>query len=393
MKRMLNIHSIILLGINMYAQDSSTLTIERLKELSGPVIMAVVDEGKYKSIADFILNDPGLYNKLWGKVYNHIREKGQHALMKNLQLQFKTFESTDSNVLSLGFSYNWDIDLQGQKETSYQRTGFTVKLNTTGNVAFKKELNPADFQQAKLAFGHYGFFGGTVNVLEQEMVNRLNTIKQKLAAIEDEDELKNSPLWNELTQAMGIKNHYYYDFTINGGWEGTQDFSTNDITYGVQFRFSAKSYSDNNMLARSNILDYPFALIRYLTKTDGSVTPYGAALPIITTGIDLVRPVEDRERKELTGNEKQFSRFRFEAGFRTLVAIAFNNTIHFNAAYRFFKELNPSAAVKSANLDKFSYFTFSVTGADTYFFSYSHGKLPFDRTNNAVYELGFKLNL
>jgi hypothetical protein len=393
MKRMLVIHSMLLWAFNINAQDSSAITIERLKELSEPLVSAFVEGSKYKSVADVILNDPGLYNKLWGHVYNHIREKDQRNLTKNLQIQFKTFESNDSNVLSLGFSYNWDIDLQGQKETSYQRNGFTVKLNTSGNVAFKKELNPLDFQQARLVFGHYGFLGGIVNVLEPDMVKRLNEIKLKLASIEDEDELKNSPLWNELTQAMGIKNHYYYDFTINGGWEGTQDFTTNDINYGAQLRFSAKSYSDNNVLARSNILDYPFALIRYLSKTDGSVTPYGAALPVITVGIDLVKPIDDKERKVLTGNEKQFTRFRFEAGFRTLVAIAFNNTIHFNAAYRLFKELNAPSIVKTAGLNQFSYFTFSVTGADTYFFSYSYGKLPFDRTNNAVYELGFKLNL
>lgn len=379
--------------IKTYSQDSSMLTIERLKELAEPVVAVMINDTKYKSIADVILNDPGLYNKLWGHVYNHIREKDQKDLMKNLQIKFKTFESTDTNRVSLGFSYNWDIDLQGQKETSYQRKGFTVNINTSGNVAFKKDLNPLDFQQAKLAFGHYGFLGGTVNVLEPEVVKRLNDIKQKLAAIEDENELSNSPLWNELTQAMGIRNHYYYDFTINGGWEGTQDFSTNDITYGAQIRFSAKSYSDNNTLARSNILDYPFALIRYLSKTDGTVTPYGAALPIITVGIDLVKPLDDSERKVLTGNEKQFTRFRFEAGFRTLVAIAFNNTIHFNAAYRFFKELGAATAIRDAGLHEFSYFTFSVTGADTYFFSYSYGKLPFDRTADAVYELGFKLNL
>ena len=126
----------ILWVITSYGQDSSTITIERLKELSGPLVSAFVEGSKYKSVADLILNDPGLYNKLWGRVYNHIREKDQRNLMKNLQVQFKTFESTDSNVLSLGFAYNWDIDLQGQKETSYQRRGFTVKINTSGNVAF-----------------------------------------------------------------------------------------------------------------------------------------------------------------------------------------------------------------------------------------------------------------
>ena len=90
------------------------------------------------------------------------------------------------------------------------------------------------------------------------------------------------------------------------------------------------------------------------------------------------------------GNENQFARFRFEAGFRTLLAQVSNVRIHFNAAYRFFKELNANAAIKTAKLDSFSYFTFSITGDETYFFSYSYGNLPFDRSANAVYEIGFK---
>ena len=32
----------------------------------------------------------------------------------------------------------------------------------------------------------------------------------------------------------------------------------------------------------------------------------------------------------------------------------------------------------------------SVTGADTYFISYSYGRLPFDRSDNAIYEMGFR---
>ncbi|HMX37956.1 MAG TPA: hypothetical protein PKA94_11750, partial [Ferruginibacter sp.] len=67
-----------------------------------------------------------------------------------------------------------------------------------------------------------------------------------------------------------------------------------------------------------------------------------------------------------------------------------NTTFHFNAAYRFFTELNAPAPVKSAGLHRSSFFTCSVTGADTYFISYSYGRLPFDRTDNAIYEMGFR---
>ena len=107
----------------------------------------------------------------------------------------------------------------------------------------------------------------------------------------------------------------------------------------------------------------------------------------------MVKPTKDTVRKLLTTTNKQFARFRFEAGFRTLLLNTNNVTLHFNAAYRFFNELNAPSAVKAAKLDRSSFFTFSLTGADTYFISYSYGKLPFDRTDNAIYEMGFKFKL
>jgi hypothetical protein len=142
-----------------------------------------------------------------------------------------------------------------------------------------------------------------------------------------------------------------------------------------------------------NILDYPFALIRYLTGTDASITPYGATLPILTTALEVVKPARDTIRKDLLGDEKQFVRFRFETGFRTLLANINDIPIHFNAAYRYYRELNAPQQVKAAGLHRFSYFTCSLTGNDTYFVSYSYGNLPFDHREKAVYELGFKFNL
>ena len=377
-------------GMRSAAQNITS--IKELKEKMETVPL-MVEDTKFKTLANLVLNDPEIYNGIWNRVYNSIREKKDQPLFKNLKIDFKTFQGSDSNKTSLGFSYKWDYEINKKKNTDYERSEFIAKINLGGNIAFKKNLNPLDFQSAKLDIGANGFWGGTVNKLASGVTAELNKINQKLAAIEDEDELAASPLWSELTKAMGIKNQYHYNFSATGGWEGTQDFSKSQVTVGGQLRFSAKSYSDKNILSMVNILDYPFSLVRYLTGTDKSLSPYGATLPVITVGVDMVKPTKDTVRKLLTGDSKQFARFRFEAGFRTLLFNAGNVTMHFNAAYRFFNELNAPTAVKAANLHRSSFFTFSVTGADTYFISYSYGKLPFDRTNNAVYEMGFKFKL
>lgn len=375
------------------AQDTSkTLTVNDLKKKI-QFIAGLRDTDKFKDVADLVLNDPGLYNEIWDHVYNSIREKENQPVFKNLKLRFKTFQASDSNKTSLGFAYSWNYDINRKKNTDYERSGFLVKINSEGNVAFKKNLNPVDFQQAHFIMGKYGFLGGTVKKLDKEVTAALNVVNQKLASIADKDELKKSPLWNEITEAMGITNQYHYDISLIGGWEGNQDFSKGQITYGGQLRFSAKAYSNKNMLAQLNFLDYPFALIRFLTGTDGTVEPYGATLPIITMGIDLIKPSHDNDRKQMLGTEDQFTRFRFETGFRTLVTNVAGSSIFFNAAYRFFNELSAPKLIKQAGLDRFSYFTCSLSGADTYFVSYSFGKMPFDRSDNAVYELGFKLNL
>jgi len=390
---------LLLLLICSLAVKGAAQNINTVKDLkdkiaaASPLLAMGLETSKYKTLANLVLNDPGVYNEIWGRVYNSIRDKKDQLLFKNLKINFKTFQGSDSNRTSLGFSYKWDYEVNKKRNTDYTRNEFIAKINLAGNIAFKKNLNPLDFQSAKLEIGTNGFWGGTVNKSSASVITELNKINQQLAAIDDEDELANSQLWNELTKAMGITNQYHYNFSVVGGWEGSQDFSKSQVTYGGQLRFSAKSYADKNILAQLNILDYPFALIRYITGTDKSLGPYGAALPVVTLGIDLVKPTQDTTRKQLTGNDKQFARFRFEAGFRTLLLNVNNVPLHFNAAYRYFREINAPAAIKAASLNRFSFFTFSVTGADTYFVSYSYGKLPFDRTDNAIYEIGFRFNL
>lgn len=378
-----------------FVSAQTVADLQKLKTKVGNVLALEegVKKSKYGSIENLLLNEPGIYNEIWNRVYNSFREKDDRFLFKNLKLDFKTFQSDDSSRATLGFSYKWNYEINKKKNTDYERSEFLAKINAEGNIAFKKELNPLDLQSVKLEIGTSGFLGGTVNKSDSALVKELNKINQELATIDDEDELASSSLWNKITAAMGIRNQYHYNFSAVGGWEGSQDFTRSQFTYGAMLRFSAKSYSDKNPLSQLNILDYPFALIRFISGTDKTLNPYGAALPIVTMGIDMVNPMKDSVRNVLTGNMNPYARFRFETGFRTLLADLGKTTLHFNAAYRFFSEISPKEVVKAANLQHSSYFSFSVTASDTYFISYSYGKLPFDRTDNAIYEMGFKINL
>lgn len=380
-------------SLKLAAQDVKPL--EALKSKVAGVILneSSLPETKFKTLENLILNDPTLYNEVWGRVYNTLRKKGDRFIFKNLKINFETFQATDSNKTSLGFSYRWDYEFNKKRSQDYRRSEILAKFNADGNIAFKQNLNPNDFQSGKFDIGLHGFLGGTVNKSDVERIAEFNKINVKLTAIDDSVELAASPLWNEITDAMGITNQYHYNISARAGWEGKQDFKTSQYTYGLQVRFSAKAYSDKNPLSQLNMLDYPFAVIRFLTGTDRAINPYGAALPIITLGVERVDPSKDTLRKSVSGTLDQFTRIRFETGFRTLLAEIDKITLYFNASYQYFKEVSPSPEIKAAHVDRFSYISFSITAADNYFVSYSYGKLPFDRTDNAKYALGFKFNL
>jgi len=387
---------VLLLSISIFSQAQDSSFLNSLKDKLVPLLVTEdginVSKTKFKTIANTILNDPEVYNEIWNRVHNSIRDSSERLWINNLNIKFKTFQANDSNKTSLGFEYKWNYDINKNKNTDYEDAEFLAKIVANGNIAFKKNLNAADFQNVKIELGRNAFLGGPSGTRTISVKKIADSINQILAAIDDEKELESSPLWNTITDLIGIKNQYHYNFSANGGWEGTQDFSKSQYTYGLQIRFSAKSYSDKNILSQLNILDYPFALIRYITGSDKSLTPYGAALPLITIGIDQVNPAKDSVRKGLTGDEKAYARFKFEAGFRTLLINIKETPIHFNAAFRFFSEISPQAILKTNKLNKSSYFTCSITSGDTYFISYSYGKLPFDKTDNAIYEMGFKIN-
>jgi hypothetical protein len=287
----------------------------------------VVNDSTMKSIKNKLFKNPDLFNSVWKKTLM-LNGAGKSDFLKDLNLQFKTFQATDSNKVSMGFSYNWDYSFNQQQRSSEKNTELDFKLSVQGNIAFNKKINPADFLSSRLIFSRKNFGGGFVNKPSIELRDSLNAIKRKLAML-NEAEVKQSPLWGQLIGYFKPKNHYYFDLNFSGGLESNQDFSLKQWAYGAQAIFSVKSYNDDNPLSQLNFFDYPFALIRKLTGTDDQLTPYGASFPVFMAGIDMVKPNKDPVRKQLAGNINAFPRFRFEAGFRTLFAQIDEQTIFF----------------------------------------------------------------
>ena len=45
-----------------------------------PILVESLETGNYKTLENLVLNDPGVYNEIWGRVYNSIRPKKEQLL-------------------------------------------------------------------------------------------------------------------------------------------------------------------------------------------------------------------------------------------------------------------------------------------------------------------------
>ena len=341
---------------------------------------------------DSLKDNPDFYDKTWNKLIEKISSKDSIAgyWLNSLNLDFKTMQSEDTSIISLGVAYDFNFERGKIFQNKNNQNGISGTLNSKGNIAFNKKLNPTDFLDTKLSFKYFQSWGGINFKLSEEEVHQgILRLLPILMSYTDMNDLKKSQEWEDLVNIFKLKNSYLFSINVNGGLESNQDFSKTQYAYGSNIGLSAKSWESDNLLSKLNIFDYPFALIRLITNTDNKLLPDGATLPVIMFGLDYVVPQNDTIREDIDPDLSPFFRIKFEAGFRTVLAKAFNQTVYFNAVYKYFNELAPSKEIKQANLAKNNYIALSLTSDKGFFVSYSYGRLPFDRTNDSVYQLGF----
>ena len=180
---------------------------------------------------------------------------------------------------------------------------------------------------------------------------------------------------------------------VNTSYETNQDFSKRQFVPGFLVNAGAKAWNKSEALQYFNLPDYPFALLRLLTGTDDNFQLSGASFPSALMGVDYVIPNQDSLRQAVTGALNPYSRFRFEADFRTKAARIGNKAIYFSSDFRWYRELYASGAELNAGIANQVYFVATLESANGFFVSYSAGRLPFDKKNDNVYGIGFHYNL
>lgn len=336
-----------------------------------------------------ILEDTETLNKVLGTL---VAEKARLSFLRDLNLRFKTFRTSgqdNSAALGFGYSYSKDIrkDLYSQSSTS--SSGLSFSAGADGNVSFDRQVNPQDFLDSKISFHFFHSHGGVTDMADTSIANRLHELAFELASIEDQDSLDASPLWKEYLSTVSghMSTQFYVDLSLKAGLESDQDFRQKQYVYGLQLGFDLKAWNRNSNLANLNIFDWPFAIIRVFTGYDDELSPRGSTIPTVLVGIDQVDPKNDLLRFSID-DRSSYPRVRSEISFRTPIS----RSAHFGANFRYYRELDPSSAVKAANLDEYRYFTSALTLSNGMYVSYATGKLPFDDSDDEIYELGFQYN-
>jgi len=373
---------ILLITIVSFGQNS-ILVDEHYKELLSNI-------GKN---IDSLKQNPNNWNKVMDILEKEIKKKDTVIAkwINDLNIDFKTLQNSDSSQSSLGFSYKLNIERASIKQKREIISGKSISFESKGNVSFKKVFGWCFFKISKISLNFFNLFGGKNVSNITEIETKLSRLKKQIAIKYKSDrEIVKSEEWNEYNRAFPITNDWILKYDINAGIESNQDFSKVQNTLGARFGAGVKAWDENNIIAKLNVIDYPFALIRRITGYDYELKSSGATIPSLLVGFDYVIPSNDTIRENIEGELNPYPRLNFEIGYRTVISEVASQTLFFNCSYRYFVELGASHSIKDNMLDKFSYFTSSLSASSGFYISYSYGKLPFDRQNDAVYELGFK---
>ncbi len=352
-----------------------------------------------KEIAKFIAENPSavskvarkLAGKATGRVFGNMfnfEDGPAESLFQNLQLELKTFENQGAES-SLGFGYDYEKSHEfGEQrdENGIPANHAAFELRAKGSVAFDDATNPADFLVSEVAFSYWlgnvpgwtgteAQFTGLINEMVGAAGNeaKLRRIRARMAELVD-------------------PNHYFVEAELHGGYETNQRFTARNVTVGGSLWLDVKSYGQDTLLSWLNVADYPFAITRWLSGWDGGFSPRGNALPYLRAKLDLVEP-EGNDPRAMVGDNSAFPRLMLEAGMKTpflrLKWGGEERDLFVGVNYRYFQELDASAAVQAAGLESYDYVAVAITHQDGFFATYRAGRLPFDVSDDNAFEVGW----
>ena len=327
-----------------------------------------------------------------------------------LTLGLKVFES--DSAPNFGIEYDYSISKTfGVSKTENINPGFynfgSIDFQSNGTFAFEDSNNPLNMIDTKISLtANWGYFGGNPLKNKDEFENLVgkafsefrNTNGVSFIKVAEEV-IGENPLIDYI-DALGLT--FTTSASADIGYETDQSFNASQLTYGGSIYASLIDYRQDSNLKWFNFIDYPAAIVRFMTGLDPDLSPRGTQFPFLRFAVAQVDPNDEAPRVLLARDTSNYTRINFEAsysaplfklpdlGIDALKKFA-NDTVFLTGNYRYYRELSPSAAVRAAGLIDQRLWTVSLTGLfGGMYVSYSNGELPLDVDRDNVVELGFK---
>jgi hypothetical protein len=118
-------------------------------------------------------------------------------------------------------------------------------------------------------------------------------------------------------------------------------------------------------------------------------------LDFIALDVNLgrVNPSKDLARQAALGTPDLDQYYRWDLEFLYIYPVASRHLERIEFNYRYFREDDPPAAVRAAGLSQHKLYTVHFGLKNDFFVAYSKGNLPFDRTSDKIFELGWSHKL
>lgn len=351
------------------------------------------------------LEDPARLNKV---LDSYLEKDSGLAFLKDVNFRFKVFEPRDpAGQASIGFNYDYAKSMvNGEWGDGCGMTcarGHDFSFSAKGNVAFDPDRNPDDFLETKLSFTVFQSIGGISRELSADGKDQYNKLTLQAAQAKSEQELEK--IYAEILRLIAdtFSDQYYVDLSGDFSLESNQSFSAKQYVYGARVgvdvkgwaRSGAKQWSETSLLAKLNVFDYPFALVRMFTGYDSCkggmacFVPRGTNWPTAAITLAQVKP-EEGDLRSAAGDTSDYARLAGEISFKTPIARMSGEKVFFSANHRLYQELNAINAVRVAGLDHYRYTTLVIGGIAGPYVSYTNGRLPLDARNDKVFELGYQ---
>src|SRR5207245_1154209 len=149
-------------------------------------------------------------------------------------------------------------------------------------------------------------------------------------------------------------------------------------TYGAQSTIIYRP-APESLANQLNPLDWPFRLLRLASAHPLGFDPSQDAFPKLRLVLERVNPDKDSDREAILGKKDDYNRGNMEVAMTSPVATLEGKQVKFEWSWRYFKELSPDPAIRSAGLDRFRYSALSFRLDSGWRLTYATGRLPLNR--------------